>query len=130
MMSSISPREEQPNSKAKKSFETLYNERTMSLRTEGLSPSYGHTGLVHSDVGFTPSPRHEKSKKALSNSPSRPISDGITVGASSTFNKHQATSSVDLIVSGSHPSAGDGWRRKRHVCRCNDRPRRAATGLD
>ena len=68
MMSNISPREEQPSSKAKKSFKTLYDERKKSLRTEGLSSSYDHPGLVHSDVDFTPSPRHDKNKKALSNS--------------------------------------------------------------
>ena len=87
MMSSISPSEEQPNSKAKKNWTILYDERITSLRTDGLSSSYDHPGLVHSDVDFTPSPRKEKSKKALSNSPSRPMSDGITVGASSMFDR-------------------------------------------
>ena len=65
--------------------ESLYDERMASLRTEGVSSSYDHPELTHSDVDFTPSPRNEKCKKALSNSPSR--SDGITVGASSTFNR-------------------------------------------
>ena len=37
MMSSISPSEEQPGSKAKKSWKSLYDERMASLRTEGLS---------------------------------------------------------------------------------------------
>ena len=71
MMSSISPGEEQPNSKAKKSWKTLYDGCRTSLRTEGVSSSYDHPGLVRSDVTFTPSPMNEKMKKALSNSPSR-----------------------------------------------------------
>ena len=87
MMSSISPGEEQPNSKAKKSWKTLYDECITSLRIEGVSSSYDHPGLVRSDVTFTPSPRNEKRKKALSNSPSRPMSDGMTVGGSSTFDR-------------------------------------------
>ena len=58
-----------------------------SLRFEGLTSSYDIPRLVHSDVDFTPSPRHEKNKKALSNPPFRPMSDGITVGASSTFDR-------------------------------------------
>ena len=37
MMSSISPREEQTSSKAKKSWKSLYDERMASLQTEGLS---------------------------------------------------------------------------------------------
>ena len=59
----------------------------MSIRTEGLSSSYDHSELAHSDVDFTPSPRNEKSKKAVSNSPSRPMPDGKTVEASSTFDR-------------------------------------------
>ena len=78
-VSSISPREEQTNSKANKSCKTLYDERTTPLRADGLPSSYDHLELVHSDVDFTPSPMHEKSKKALSISPSRPMYDGITV---------------------------------------------------
>ena len=42
---------------------------------------------MHSDMDFTPSPRKEKSKKALSDSPTRPMSDGITMGASSTYDR-------------------------------------------
>ena len=87
MMSSVSPREEQTSSKAKKSWKSLYDERKASLQTEGLSSSYGHPDLAHSDVDFTPCPRNDKSKKALSNSPTRPMSDGITVGVSSTFDR-------------------------------------------
>ena len=37
MMSSISPCEKQPDSKAKKSWKSLYDESMASLRTEGLS---------------------------------------------------------------------------------------------
>ena len=33
------------------------------------------------------SPRQEKSKKALSDSPPRPMSDGITIGAWSTYDR-------------------------------------------
>ena len=84
MMSSISPREEQPSSKAKRSFKTMYDERMRLLRTDGLSSGYDGLGLKHSDMDFTSSPRQEKSKKALSDSPTRPMSDGITVVTSST----------------------------------------------
>ena len=87
MMSSISHREEQPGSKAKRSLKTTYDERRALLRTDGLSSGYDHPGLAHSDMDFIPSPRQEKSKKAKSNSLSRPVSDGITMGASSTFDK-------------------------------------------
>ena len=87
MMSSICPREEQTSSKAKKSWKSLYDERMASLQTEGLSSSYDHAGIAHSDVDFTPCPKNDKSKKALSNSPTRPMSDGITVGVSSTFDR-------------------------------------------
>ena len=38
-------------------------------------------------MDFTPCPRHDKCKKALSNSPTRPVSDGITVGESSSFDR-------------------------------------------
>ena len=86
MISSISPREEPPDSKAKRSFKTMYDERMASLRTDGLSSGYDHLGLVHLDRDFTPSPR-QKNKKAMSNSLSRPVSDGITMGASSTFDR-------------------------------------------
>ena len=49
MMSSISLREEQPSSKARKSFKTFYNECMTSLRTDGLSSGYDHPGLMHSE---------------------------------------------------------------------------------
>ena len=73
MMSSIIPREEQPAPKAKRSFKKRYDERMASLRIDGLSSGCDHLGLVHSDRDFTPSPRQEKNKKAMSNSLSRPV---------------------------------------------------------
>ena len=87
MMSSISPSEEQPGSKAKKSWKSLYDESMASLRTEGLSSSYDYPEITHPDVNFTPCPRNDMSRKASSASPTRPMSDGITMGASSTFDK-------------------------------------------
>ena len=42
---------------------------------------------MHSDMDFTPSPRQAKSKKALPDSPTRPMSDGITMRASPTYNR-------------------------------------------
>ena len=85
MMSSISPSEEQKGSKAKKSWKSLYDERMASQQTEGLSPSYDHPEITHPDVNFTPWPRNDMSRKALSASQTRPMSDGITMGESSTF---------------------------------------------
>ena len=87
MMSSVSPSEEQTGSKANKSWKSLYDERMASLQTEGLSSSYDHPEITHPDVDFTPCARNDMSRKALSTSPTRPISDGITVGASSTFDR-------------------------------------------
>ena len=87
MMSSISSSEEQPGSKAKKSWNSLYDERMASLRTEGLSSGYDHPEITHPDVNFTPCPRNDMSGKASSTSPTRPMSDGITMGASSTFDR-------------------------------------------
>ena len=62
-----------------------------SLQTEGLSSIYDHPEIAHSDVDFTPCPRNDTSKKALSNSPTRPMSDGggchCAVGVSSTFDR-------------------------------------------
>ena len=87
MMSSISPSEEQTGSKAKKSWKSLYDERMASLQTEGLASSYDHPEITHPDVNFTPCPRNDMSRKALSASPIRPMSDGMTTGASSTFDK-------------------------------------------
>ena len=93
MMSSISPSEEQPGSKAKKSWKSLYNERMASLPTVGLTSSYDYPETSHPDVNFTPCPRNDKNGKALSASPTRPMSDGITMGASSTFDRLMATMS-------------------------------------
>ena len=87
MMSSISPSEEQPGSKAKKSWKSLYDERMASLRTEGLSSSYDYPEITHPDVNFTPCPRNDMSRKASSASPTRHMSHGITMGASSTFDR-------------------------------------------
>ena len=87
MMSSISPNEEQTGSKAKKSWKSLYDERMASLQTEGLSSSYDRLEITNPDVNFTPCPRNDMSRKALSASPTRPMSDGITMGASSTFDR-------------------------------------------
>ena len=87
MMSSLSPSEEQTGSKAKKSWKSLYDERMASLRIEGLSSSYDHPEIIHPDVNFTPCPRNDMSRKASSASPTRPMSDGITMGASSTFDR-------------------------------------------
>ena len=87
MMSSISPSEEQPSSKAKKSWKSLYDERMASLPTVGLTSSYDYPEITHPDVNFTPCPRNDVSRKASSASPTRPMSDGITMGASSTFER-------------------------------------------
>ena len=87
MMSSINPSEEQPGSKAKKSWKSLYDERMASLPTIGLTSSYEYPETSHPDVNFTPCPRNDKNGKALSASPTRPMSDGITMGASSTFDR-------------------------------------------
>ena len=87
MMSSISPSEEQPGSKAKKSWKSLYDERMASLPTVGLTSSCDYPETSHPDVNFTPCPRNDKSRKASSASPTRPMSDGITMGESSTFDR-------------------------------------------
>ena len=87
MMSSMSPSEEQTVSKAKKSWKSLYDERMASLQAEGLSSSYDQPEITHPDVNFTPCPRNDMSRKASSTSPTRPMSDGITMGASSTFDR-------------------------------------------
>ena len=65
----------------------MYDERMTSLRNDGFSSGYYGPGMMHSDMDFTPSPRPEKSKKALSDSPTRPMSTLITVRASSTYDK-------------------------------------------
>ena len=97
-MSRISPRKEQPSSKAKRNFKTLYDERMRSLRTDGLSSGYDGLGLMHSDMDSTPSPRQEKSKKALSDSPTRTMSDGITMGAPSTNDRLMMSMGLQKVV--------------------------------
>ena len=87
MMSSISPSEEQTGSKANNSWKSLYDERMASLRTEGLSSSYDHPEVTYPVVDFTPCPRNDMSRKALSALPTRPMSDGIRMGASSKFDR-------------------------------------------
>ena len=115
IMSSISPSEEQPGSKAKKSWNSLYDERMASLRTESLSSGYDHPEITHPDVNFTPCPKNDMSGKASSASPTRPVSDGITMGASSTFDrlltsmskqKGGASSSTRLQLQLTSPSLG------------------------
>ena len=56
-----------------------------SLQADGLSSGFDHLGLMHSVTDFTPIAKQEKHRKAMSNSPPRPMSDGITMGTSSTF---------------------------------------------
>ena len=80
-------REKQPGSKAKKSWKSLYDKRMASLPTVALTSSYDYPEIAHPDVNFTPCPRNDMSRKASSASPTRPMSDGITMGASSTFDR-------------------------------------------
>ena len=87
MMSSISPSEEQTRLKEKMSWKSLYDERMASLQTDGLSSSYDHPEITQPDVNFTQCPRNDMSRMASSNSPTRPMSDGITLGVSSTFDR-------------------------------------------
>ena len=98
MMSSISPSEEQPGSKAKKSWKSLYDERMASLRTEGLSSGYDHLEITHPDVNFTLCPRNDMCRKASYASPTSPMSDGITMGASSTFDRMMTSMSKQKAV--------------------------------
>ena len=87
MMSSISPSEEQTGSKARKNWKSWYDERMASLQTEGLSYSYDRQEITHSDVNFAPCPVNDLSSKALSTSSTRPMSDGLTLGVSSNFDR-------------------------------------------
>ena len=103
MMSSISPSEEQTGSKAKKNWKSFYDERMASLQTEGLSSSYDHLEITHPDVDFTPCPRNDMSRKSLSTSPTRTMSDGIT---SNTRLQPQLTSSSRGLTPASG-AAGD-----------------------
>ena len=123
MMSSISPSEKQTGSKAKKSWESFYDERMASLRTEGLYSSYDHPEVTHTDVDFTPCPRNDMSRKALSASPTRPMSDGSVLNVRQVDDvdrqakrrsviKYQAATAVYLIFSGCNPAIGGNWRYK------------------
>ena len=115
MMSSISPSEEQTSSKAKKSWKSFYDERMASLQTEALSLSYDHPEIAHPDVDFTPCPRNDMSRKALSTSPTWPIlvvrqvddNDGQAKGRSVI--EYQVATAVDLIFSGLNPGIGGDW---------------------
>ena len=66
-----------------------YNLRTSesmnSLQAAGIYSGFDHLGIMHSDKDFTLSPWQEKNKKAMSNSPSRQMSEGRTMGRSSRF---------------------------------------------
>ena len=68
MTLSISPRQESSSSNQIKFFKTLDKKR-------GLSSGFAHWGPTHSSTEFTPSPKQEKNKKAVSTSPLRPVSD-------------------------------------------------------
>ena len=96
MMSSISPSEEQPGSKAKKSWKSFYDERMASLRTEGLFSSYDYPEITHPDVNFTPCPRNDMSRKASSASPTRPMSTLDRLMTSMSKQKGGASSSTRL----------------------------------
>ena len=87
MMSRISPSEEQTGSKAKRSWKSLYDEGMAALQTECLPFSYDHPEITHPDMNFTPCPRNDTSRKALSTSLTRPMSDGMTLGIFSTFDR-------------------------------------------
>ena len=65
----------------------MYDKRIPSLRNDGFFSGYDGPGMTHSDMDFTPSLRQEKSNKALSDSPTRASSDGIAMGASSTYDR-------------------------------------------
>ena len=98
MMSIISPSGEQAVSKAKRSWKSLYDERMASLQAEVLSSSYDHPEITHPDGIFTTCPRNDMSRKASSASPTRPMSDGITMGASSTFDRLMMSMSKQKAV--------------------------------
>ena len=87
MLSSIDPSEEQTGSKAKKSWKFLYAKRMASLQTQCLTSSYDHPEITHPVVDFTPCPTNDMSRKALSTSSTWLMSDGITLGVFSTFDR-------------------------------------------
>ena len=57
------------------------------LQAGELSFGFVHLGLMHTGTDLTPSPEQEKNKKAMSILPSRRMSDWITMGTSSTFDR-------------------------------------------
>ena len=88
-MKSISPREEQPSSRAKRSFKTMYDERMTSLRTDGLDCPLEMTvrrWCIRIWASYISRDRR-RARKRFSDSPTRPVSDGITMWASSTYNR-------------------------------------------
>ena len=83
MILSISPPEEESSSKAKKSINTLYDERVVCYKLVEY-----YSGLMNSYTDFTSSPKQEKKKKAMSTSPSRPwTARWIPVETFSTFDR-------------------------------------------
>ena len=42
----------------------MYDERTRSLRTDGLFSGYDGLGLMHSDMDFTPKPETGEEQKS------------------------------------------------------------------
>ena len=131
MMSSISPSEEQPGSKAKKSWKSLYDERMASLRTEGLSSGYDHQEITHPDVNFTPTvpkKRHEREGvvRLADQAHVRWGNDGSVINVRQIDDvdeqakrrcviKYQAAAAVDLIFFGTNPALWGNWRYKRLV---------------
>ena len=116
MMSSISPSEEQPGSKSKKSWKSLYDERMASLRTEGLSSSYDYT---------VPKERHEQEGvvRLADQAHIRWDNDGSVINVRQIDDvdeqakrrcviKHQAAAAVDLIFFGTNPVIWGHWRYK------------------
>ena len=82
MMSTKTPREAGKDNQfreQKRIYKTLHNERMTSVQADGLISGFEHLELVHLDTDFTPSPKQEKNKKAMPNSPSRTMADGITI---------------------------------------------------
>ena len=113
-MSSISPSEEQTGLKAKKSWKSLYDERMVSLQTEGLYSSYDHPEITDPEVNFTPCPRNDMSRKALSASPTRPMFDRLMIsmgkqkgGASSSTRLQRQLTSSSLGLTPTLGVAGD-----------------------
>ena len=62
-------------------------EKTVTWASFSWCVSIEASLFLHSGRDCTPSPRQEKSMKAMSNSPSRLMSNGLTMGTSSTFDR-------------------------------------------